>query len=88
MKELVVPMVAIQMAFVAGWIYTHEYGVYDPCYYLIRTVWIVAYTVFSWAEQDQQTLGDWVCQSICMVQYISIVLNVVSYNPLLWRKHG
>lgn len=89
MGEWHVPMIAIQLAFVTGYVVSHEHGTYDPFGYFFRTVLVVIYSVFSWSRQETgQNIADWICQAICMVQYISVVLNVVRYDPYLWRRNG
>lgn len=89
MPDWKIPMLAIQFAFVVGYVISHENGTYDVLGYVFRTVLVVIYTVFSWARQEAgQNIADWLCQAICMVQLISVVLNVVSFDPYLWRKNG
>jgi hypothetical protein len=89
MPDWHISMIGIQIGFIAGYALSHEHGTYDPFGYFFRTVWVVAYTVFSWSRQETgQNMVDWICQSICMVQYLSVVLNVTLFDSFLWRKHG
>jgi hypothetical protein len=89
MSDWHIPMAGIQIGFFTGYALSHEHGTYDPFGYFFRTVLVVIYTVFSWSRQETgQNLADWICQSICMVQYISVVLNLISFDSFLWRRNG
>lgn len=79
----------LQGCFIGLWIATHDRGRTDAFGYLVRTVSIVSYTVFSWSQQEaQQSLLDWLCQSVCMIHYIRMAIDVASLQFLPRRKHG
>ena len=89
MPDWHIPMIGIQLGFMAGYVVSFDKGTYDPFGYGFRTLLVVAYTVFSWSRQETyQYVPDWICQAICTVQFISVVINVVSFDRYLWRKDG
>ena len=84
-----IPLVAFQLSFMTMYAMSFDKGTYDPLGYGFRTMLVAVYTVCSWSGQSSyQTIPDWICQSICMVQFISVALNVFSFDRHLWRKDG
>lgn len=87
--ETSIPLPLIQGCFIGLWFATHDRGRTDWFGYLVRTVAVVAYTVFSWSQQEAHpSLLDWLGQSVCMIHYIRMAVDVALFEVFPRRKHG
>jgi hypothetical protein len=80
-------MVAMQFSYGLFMLGTYEHGARDPFWYGMRTVMAVSYSVFMFGDQRAYgTIMDWLCQTLCLCHYISVVANVFNPTMIFRRK--
>jgi hypothetical protein len=80
---------AIQGGFVIFMLLTFEDGAKDPFGFGMRNAAAIIYSLFMLGDQRAYgTIFDWVAQTMCLCQFISLATHLVS--PTFWirRKDG